>query len=97
MCSAKTRLRTSVSRAVPNPDAFPRPNPHPETCATLKGSNCASNVGIMQSIWVHFGFVLERSSFVFKDFLASFPLFFIFSISRPSPRAGTFPAFLALG
>jgi len=36
-------------------------------------------------------------SFVFKEFLASFPLFFIFSISRLSPRAATFPPFLALG
>jgi len=35
--------------------------------------------------------------FVFSHFLASFPLFFIFSFSRLSPRAGTFLPFLALG
>jgi len=95
------RLRISTSRAVPNPDAFPRLSPQPETCATSKSSNCASNLRIMQSIWVHFrfvlGFVFDRSSFVFKDSLASFPLFFIFSTSRLSARAGTFPPFVALG
>jgi len=65
--------------------------PQPETCATLKSSNCASNVRIKQSIWVHFGFVFgfvfRRYSFVFNDSLAWFPLFFIFSSSRLSPRA----------
>ena len=36
-------------------------------------------------------------SFVFKYSFASFPLFFIFSVSRLSPRAGTFPPLLARG
>ena len=38
--------------------------------------------------WVRFRFVFQGSSFVFKDFLASFPLFFIFCSSRLPPLAG---------
>jgi hypothetical protein len=37
---------------------------------------------------VRFWFVFQRSSFVFKYLLASFPLFFIFCGSRLSPFAG---------
>jgi len=77
------RLGTSISRAVPDPDAFPCPSPHPETCATLRSSNCASNVRIKRSICVHFrfvfGFVLHTHLFVFIDLVASFVSKTIFS------------------
>jgi hypothetical protein len=62
-----------------------------------KGSNCAFKACISHSIWVRFRFVFQRSSFVFKYFLASFPLFFIFWSSLHSPIAGTSPPSLAPG
>jgi hypothetical protein len=58
-------------------------------------SICAFNARIRHSIWVRFSFVFQRSSFVFKYFLASFPLFFIFAVSQLYPLVGTIPPTLA--
>jgi len=65
------------------------------TYEVSKSSNCAFKARISHSIWVRFRFVFQRSSFVFKYFLASFPLFFIFWSSLHSPIAGTLPRSLA--
>ena len=65
------------------------------TYEVSKGSNCAFKACISHSIWVRFRFVFQRSFFVFKYFLASFPLFFIFCSSLHSPIAGTLPRSLA--
>jgi hypothetical protein len=67
----------------------------PRARTALECSDLTINVRISHSIAVRFSFVFQRSSFVFKHFLASFPLFFIFvfpsfalvaGFSRQSPR-----------
>jgi hypothetical protein len=87
-------------RALPQPGNIEPccipPFQHPVgTCALSKSSNCAFKARISHSIWVRFRFVFQRSFFVFKYFLASFPLFFIFCSSLHSPIAGTLPRSLA--
>ena len=88
-------LQASHSRTIPNLATLPLLPTSAWTCWASKSSNSAFNARIRHSIWVRFRFVFQPSSFVFKYFLASFPLFFIFCISPLRPLGGTFPPILA--
>lgn len=67
----------------------------PRARAALESSISTFNVRISHSIAVRFSFVFERPSFVFEYLLASFPLFFIFCVSKLCPLGGAFPPIFA--